>query len=284
MKLTTKFLFIVSLLFPFQLIANPVGSKQNVIRLTASQVTSAIDIEAAIRSATADGSRSGTVILDGRDGPFLLTGVDRSVNIFVSNLTLRGEYGAAVRGCDDGLFFDDFPLKHIVVSEITFLCIGDGLEASGTFQDVILQNNIFQTGKNGIIVSGGSSKWTIKDNLVQAGLDALQLTAVENSVITGNHLSGNIAVGLFQGSKNLVRDNAIQADYQGILLGMETWKNNVLENTILGVSAAGIALEPGVTGNRVMANKVLCAPEATCLTVDAGADVLEMNTIAGNRP
>ena len=284
MKLTTRFLLIVSMLIPFQLFSAQMGSKQNRVVLTASQVTSAIDIEKAIKSATVEGTRPGTVILDGKEGPFLLSGPDQSVNIFVSNLILRGVNGAVIRGCDDGLFFDNFPLKHIVVSEITFFCSGDGVEASGEFQDIALQNNLFQVEKNGISITGASSKWKITGNLILAGMDAIRLTGVEKATITKNHLSGTIAVGIFQGSKNLVRDNAIQAAYQGVLLGQETWQNIVQENTILGMTAAGIALEPGVAGNRVLANSVLCALEANCLTVDAVPEIEEMNTIFGNRP
>jgi hypothetical protein len=55
-------------------------------------------------------------------------------------------------------------------------------------------------------------------------------------------------------------------------------------NTILGVSASGIALEPGVTGNWVLANRVVCDPRVSCLTVDALPEVAEVNKIAGNQP
>lgn len=47
-------------------------------------------------------------------------------------------------------------------------------------------------------------------------------------------------------------------------------------NTILGVSAAGIALEPGAAGNRVVANRVLCAPVSHCLTVVATPEGVEL--------
>jgi cyanophycinase-like exopeptidase len=284
MKLTIRFLFIVSMLIPFQLFSTQMGLRPTQVILTASQVTSAVDIEIAINSATANGTRAGTVILDGREGPFLLTADDKSVNIFVSNLTLRGLNGAVIRGCDDGLFFDDFALKAISVSDISFFCFGDGVDASGAFQDVTLKNNLFQVERTGISVTGASTKWTITGNLILAGMEAIRLTSVEKAAITNNHLSGTIAVSLFRGSKNLVRGNALQAACQGVLLGQETWQNTIRENTILGVSAAGIALEPGTVENWVMANSVLCAFEANCLTVDASGETAEMNKILGNRP
>jgi hypothetical protein len=68
---------------------------------------------------------------------------DKSLNIFVSNLTLRGINQAIIDPCDDGLFFDDFPLHDILVEGITFLCTGDGVEATGTFKGVTLRDNFF---------------------------------------------------------------------------------------------------------------------------------------------
>lgn len=284
MKITSRFLLTVSLLIPFQWGLRQIGIKPFVIILNASQVTSAVDIETAIRSATAEGTRFGIVVLDGREGEFRLTGDDRSINIFVSNLILRGVNRAAVQGCDDGLFFDDFPLKHITVSEIAFYCNGDGIEASGKFTDVILKNNIIQAKKTGISVAGGSSQWKIMGNLVLAGEDAVRLTAVEKVVITGNHIAGTTAIMLFQSSNCLINDNSMQASTQGVLLGQEAWQNIIQNNSILGVNAAGIGLEPGVSGNGVLDNWVLCALETTCQTVDAASEIVEMNTITGNRP
>ena len=97
-------------------------------------MSSAVDIEAAIIQATAEGTRQGMVTLDGKKGAFVFTGEDRSVNIFVSNLTLRGVNQPVIQNCDDGLFFDNFPLENVQVEGITFLCSGDGVEASGSFQ------------------------------------------------------------------------------------------------------------------------------------------------------
>ena len=72
--------------------------------------------------------------------------------------------------------------------------------------------------------------------------------------------------------------------WQGVLLGQEAWENIVQINTILGVEQSGVSLEPDVTGNRIVANRVLCAPGASCLTVDAQVDAALYNLIAGNKP
>lgn len=255
------------------------GPVQNAITLTAGQIESAVDIEAAIKRATEAGVRPGTVILDGQEGPFVFTGDDRSLNIFVSNLTLRGVNQAVVKNCGDGLFFDDFPLKNILVEGIEFICEGDGVAASGAFENVTLYNNIFRAGRNGIGLGGASSDWLITENIIESGWGGIEITGAQNIVIANNHISGNNGVTLRECSQSQVHQNVIQASYQGVLLLQESWKNLVRMNTILGVSHSGIVLEPGVTGNQILANKVSCAVGTGCLTVDATTEVAGMNTI-----
>ena len=283
MKLATGILILVLLFFPFQK-ASAESLKDITVTLTAGEVDSADDIEAAIIQATENGTRPGTVILDGQNGAFLFTGDDRSLNIFVSSLILRGMNKVIIVNCDDGLFFDDFPLQNILIEGITFLCTGDGMEATGTFQDVTLSNNIFMVRNNGIGMAGNSTGWLVERNLIQAGWDGIRITGAENVVITNNYISGNIGIGLMSCSEMKVRRNTIQAVYQGVLLGQESWENMVHANAILGVSFAGISLEPGVVDNRIIANRVTCAPEMTCLTVEALPEVAESNKIAGNKP
>ena len=284
MKPAISFLVLFLLLVPLQSVSADRGSKQNVITLTADQIDSADDIEAAIISATAQGTRPGTVILDGRNGAFVFTRDDRSLNIFVSNLTLRGVNQAMIENCDDGLFFDNFPLKNILVEGIAFFCTGDGVDSIGAFENVTLRNNIFRAGLSGINMDRPSSDWLITDNLIQADRYGIAITGANNFVITDNHISGNVGIFLQQCSQFHVRKNAIHASEQGVLLAQESWKNMVQTNTILGVNHSGIALESGVTSNWILANRVLCAPGRSCLTVEATPEAAEMNTIAGNRP
>jgi hypothetical protein len=283
MKLAIGMIILVLLTFPFQK-ASAASLQDDTVTLTAGEVDSADDIEAAIIKATESGTRPGTVILDGQDGAFIFTGDDRSLNIFVSSLSLRGMNQAEIVNCDDGLFFDDFPLQDILIEGITFLCTGDGLEATGSFQDVTLSNNIFIARNNGIGIGGNSNGWLINGNLIQAGWDGMRITGAENVVITSNYISGNIGIDLLSCSQMKVRRNTIQAAVQGVRLGQESWENIAQANTILGVSVAGISLEPGVVDNRIIANRVTCAPETTCLTVEALPKVGESNKIAGNKP
>ena len=255
------------------------GSEQNAITLTADQLDSADDIEAAIKRATAEGARPGTVILDGRKGSFVFTGDDRSLNIFVSNLTLLGVNQAVIKNCGDGLFFDNFPLKNILVEGIEFICEGDGVAGSVSFEDVTLFKNIFRAGRTGIGLGGASSGWLIVDNVIEAERAGIEINGAISIVIANNHISGNNGIILRQCSQSRVEGNIIQASYQGVLLDQESWRNLLQRNTILGVSNSGIALGSDVTDNQILANKVSCAPGTSCLIVDATPEVAEMNTI-----
>jgi hypothetical protein len=283
MKTMTFFLIFIVLAIPFQPASAKNTSKTAVI-VSAEEVDGANDIEAAIIEATAGGTRPGVVILDGGSGAFIFTDVDRSLNIFVSDLTLRGLNNAVIENCDDGLFFDDFPLQHITVEGISFLCTGDGVEATGTFTDVTLRSNMFWAEKNGIGTSGHSNGWVIEDNTIHAVGDAIHLVGAVGFTLDKNYLSGYNGIVLLRDSQFMVRRNAVQAVSQGIFIGEESWENMLQANTIYGVHEAGIRLEHGVIGNKVVANRVICAPGFECLTVDAAEEVWQSNKIAGNKP
>jgi hypothetical protein len=259
------------------------GEEKGTLSLTAEGIDSADDIEAVIKRATKDGTQPGTVILDGKKGPFVLTGADRSINIFVSNLTLLGVNEAVIERCADGLFFDNlpnFPPKNILVEGIEFDCDNSGVVASGAYENVTLQNNIFRAGNSGIDIGGASWDWLIKKNLVEAAHPAIVVTGAQKIMIEDNTITGETGVTLRRCTQNHVQKNLIQASFQGVSLAQESWKNLVQANTIRGVSQAGITLEAGVTANQIVGNEVTCATGASCVKVDASPEVAKLNTIS----
>lgn len=76
-------------------------------------------------------------------------------------------------------------------------------------------------------------------------------------------------VALEGSDANQVVNNDIWAGWQGVLLSSGSKGNKIIANHISGPQAAGIALEAGVTNNKVHANRVACARGYQCLTVDA---------------
>jgi hypothetical protein len=271
-------------LVPLKSISAGWTSFQNAITLTADQVHSALDIEAAIKTATTNGSRPGTIILDGQKGPFIFTRNDRTVNIFVSNLTILGQNQASIQDCEDGLFLDDFPLENILVEGIEFICSGHGVWTRNESKMVVLRNNIFRTGSTAIDTYLRPSDWLITYNLIETNSVGIVMTGTERFVITHNHINANIGITIHQGSDIKVQKNILHASDQGIQLIKLSLRNLVQMNSIWDVSQSGIFLEPGVRDNQILDNTVVCAPNISCLTVDATPELAEMNTIDGNRP
>jgi hypothetical protein len=267
MKLLTFLTLLFVLLVPFQA-AEAKKPGVEVIRLTARQVAGANDIESAILRATSWGRHPGSVILDGSQGPFVFTAPDKSLNIFVSGISLRGEHNAILSNCEDGLFFEGAPIKDVLVEKITFNCSGDGVEASGEFQNVTLRNNTIKASQFGIVLRGSSQGWEISDNAIEAGWDAIRLSNAREFNISNNALHGSNGVTILTGTGFMVKGNTISAHDQGVLLGQGASQNTVQANKISGVTLAGVALEPNSTNNKVQANKVTCAPSADCKAVD----------------
>jgi parallel beta-helix repeat protein len=281
MKIATIVIVLAILLIPFQSAEAKKPAKSE-IRLTASQVDGADDIEKAIITATDKGSREGTVILDGREGPFVFSTADRSVNIFVSSLDLKGEEQARIEGCDDGLFFEGTSIHDVKIEKITFVCSGDGLEATGAFHDVTLKKNTFIVQMSGILATGASSGWEIEENVIQAGLDGIRISGAKDFKISKNEISGNNGIVVLGSTGFTVKSNRVQAASIGIILGQGASRNTVQANRLSGVRLAGIAIEPGVRDNRILSNKVTCASGAGCLAVVQPLDKALGNKIEGN--
>jgi hypothetical protein len=252
---------------------------QYTVTITRDQIDGANDIEAAIQRATAEGSRPGTVVLDGSRGAFVFTDDDRSVNIFVSNLVLRGVNNAVIRNCGDGLYFDNFPLKNILVAGIEFNCEGEGVAGSGAFENVVFYQNTFRGERNGIAIGGASRDWLITENVLEGGQGGMIASGAQNFLVLDNQVSGITGITLRECSRFLIQQNTIAASYQGIQLAQESWQNMVQRNTVQGVSHSGITLDAGVTNNQILENRVSCATGISCLAVAAAPEVAQNNTI-----
>lgn len=282
MKPTIFFLILTLLLIPTRSAMAKASPEQAIITLTADQVTSAIDIENAMHQVTAEGTRPGMVVLDGRKGAFVFSGIDRAINIFFSNLTLRGVNNAALPNTD-GIYIDHVPADNLVIEGLAMRCSGDCVGMVGIHNQVTIRDNLFQAGGMGIGVAYGKD-WCISGNTIQAQNFAIFLIFTERAVVTQNHLGGSIGIVVEGASLSKIQRNTISSGWQGILLNGEAYKNQVIDNSMLGIQQAGVSLEPGVSENRIYKNRVVCALAASCLTVDASPESIKLNHITGNRP
>jgi nitrous oxidase accessory protein NosD len=281
MKPLTILIACVLLLAPLSQTNAAGGAAPGTIVLTADMVQDAIDIEAAIIQATGGGARPGLVILDGRGGPFeyAVDAMDVDINIFVSNVTLRGVYRASLSG--GAITLDGMKLHNITIESLSMDCPQDCITSpDGLHQNVIVRNNHLQAGNFGIDV-GGTDAWSIKNNRITAGEVAIHLTSTSRIKVFDNQAQGHIAVRLESAEDCQISRNDLSAEWQGVLLTGPSQANQVIANSISGVQASGITLEWDTFRNKVHANRVLCAAGgSSCLVVqDLGTD----NHIKGNR-
>jgi len=269
MKPLAVFTVLLLLLVPLNQASAAAAAAPGRVVLTASMVQSAVDIEAAIIQATAGGSNAGIVILDGQEGAFEYDAQaeDVDVNIFVSNLVLQGINQAILHG--GGINFDGMPLNNITIQGLKMHCPQDCITSpDGAHRNVTVKGNRLQAGSLGIQV-GWTDSWLIQDNTIQAGWSAVQLISAAEVSILNNDLRAYIPVMLYPANGCQVTQNTIYAPWQGILLTSASQANLVTANTISGVQASGIALEPGTLENLVHGNRVACAVWAPdCLVVD----------------
>lgn len=254
--------------------------------LTARDVTSAVDIEEAIRTATGDGTRPGIVTLDASDGPFTYyADADKTINLFFSDVILRSLNGATITNCDDGVFFDDFPLHDVTVMGIAFHCAGSGVLAGWSHyecRNIAIEGNVFEVQNFGIGIALGREVRIARNVVTGAGADAINLYRPTGVRVHGNDLQGLEGVFLDGSRDSQITKNRIEAWEPGIILVEESDDNKVNGNQIAGVRAAGVVLEGGSSGNKVHGNQVACAAGATCVAVQASPEVWDANRISGN--
>lgn len=258
-------------------------ARRGVVTLRAGDVTSAVDVEAAMAAATRDGTRPGVVVLDGRDGPFVYASEDRSINVFHPNVTFRGINGAMFTNCGDGFFFDDLPTDNVRIEGLIMRCENSFVYGGVNKRNIVIKNNTALTPNASIDAMPGKG-WVITGNTFDSAATSVVLTQGANSVVSNNRIRAQIGVALHGCSNTHVYANTIWALEQGILLQNETVKSQVKNNTILGVMQAGITLDTSAQGNTITRNSVLFAWGVECPTVFAEGDAAAANFISRNQP
>ena len=214
-------------------------SQDTVVVVTASQVAGANDIEYAIEVATQNGTRPGTVILDASDGPFIYTGADRSINIYYSNVTLRSENGAEIVNCADGIFFDNFTTRKVLIEGIAFDCTGVGIIAPWGIHEQL----------------------TVRHNAIRS-LVGISLNQIHGAQIIGNNITAELwGIALNPGTNdNKIISNEISGVQQsGIYLEEDTFNNKVHGNKVQcasGYDCLTVKASPEVfLNNKISGNK-----------------------------
>ena len=281
-----KFLIpLLLLMIPIGVVNEAAEMPQNWVVLTADQVHTAVDIENAFHQATGGGTQPGIVVLDGSRGIFQYDpnyGQDFDINIFYSNLTLRGVNNAAIQG--GGMFFDGMPLENIVIEHLWMNCPADCIISwGGPHRNIVLRDNHLIAAGYGIQVAE-TNDWIIYKNSIQAGGVAVDLIDGEGIILLNNRLGGNIPIMMSQCRKVKVINNSLLGGWEGLLIRSLSDHNQVIANVFSNVQHAGISLETDTHDNQIHGNKVTCASDTNCTIVFASENTWEDNNISGNKP
>jgi len=285
MKPLMILLTLLLLMIPIGIGSAADNSPSDWVVLTADQVHTAVDIESATHQATGWGAHPGVVVLDGSRGIFQYDsayGEDFDINIFYSNFTLRGVNNAAIQG--GGIFFDGMRLENITIENLSMNCPADCIASwGGPHRNILLRDNRLIANGLGIQVAE-TDGWLIQKNTIQAGGVAVDLIDVEGITLLNNRLAGNIPIKLYQSKDCKVINNTLLGRWEGVLITSLSDANLVIANDMQNVHSAGISLEPDTQDNQVHGNKVACAAEYNCKTVQASEMVWADNNISGNKP
>jgi parallel beta-helix repeat protein len=136
---------------------------------------------------------------------------------------------------------------------------GDGVSLLSTKNATVRCNYLSGNTRNGVTVSGTGTT----NNFLEANI-------IEDNIINNNGSVGGFGVAVINGSYNIVRDNAVNHNRNGIFI--DTPNNRVRDNTVNGSTDVGISVGSFGTTNTVRRNTVLGSGNTDMTDDNAGCD------------
>ncbi|UCG67981.1 MAG: right-handed parallel beta-helix repeat-containing protein [Thermoplasmata archaeon] len=136
------------------------------------------------------------------------------------------------------------------------LVIDKTITLTGEDKDTTLIN---ATGNiNGVLVSNADYVNVTGFTIKKANAYNLKLTSSDNSHIFDNILqnSGSSALGVFSGYDNLIEDNQITNNTQGLLISDHSNSNVIRDNTITSCGDRAISIQGQSTDNLILNNEI----------------------------
>jgi parallel beta-helix repeat protein len=214
------------------------------VRITASNVTFHLAGHT-ISSSVCDPSRNVTGIfvvggitnvkIDGGN----VSGFNDGIVLSASNSSVTG---VKVTGaCQSGIHVQG---TNNLVENNTATDNGDGISLISTKRTIVHCNNLSDNLRTGVVVSGtGRAEGFFEANII------------EDNILCNNGFAGGFGVAIFNGSYNIIRDNAVNHDLNGIFI--DTPNNRVRNNTVNGSLDVGIAIGSSGSPSVVRYNTVL---------------------------
>jgi parallel beta-helix repeat protein len=167
------------------------------------------------------------------------------------------------------------------------LADADQLAADGSAYGNTVRGNTLVTNKVGIAVYSGTRNAIVRDNAIGgSALDGVRLEHTRGSRIERNEITGSSGAGVMLqgGRENVLTENLLEDNKQGIMVGEELIPSNdnlVERNTIEGLSG-GISVIDSV-GNDILENRI-GAEAGGGVTLELARDtVVRANNLAGSK-
>ena len=225
-------------------------------------------------------------------GDLVCAGARTGIFITASNVVLHlAGHTISNATCDEtaevvGIFVSG-GLTRVEIEGGTIAGFNDGVILSSSTSRV---SGITVTGACFFGILGGGDRNRIENNAVRASGYGVALAPATNTVVKGNDLSGNVrgvVISDAGANNNLVEYNVIHDNLPdaggnggyGVLVANGT--GNIIRNNAVNANAAGITL--GSPGNLATLNTVSGSTETgITITVDGAASAVRRNTVLGS--
>jgi len=239
---------------------------------------------AGIELADADDGRNanevrGNTVEANEIGIALVAGSENSV---VRDNDFAGNLGVA-------LHLLDATGHRVEENTVTGVTTDPALDSDGGFlledarENTIAGNTLSDTGDAGIVVSAGSHRNVVRDNVMSRTGDAgVTIDDSDGNEVTGNtsHLAADVGIGVSGASGTVVRDNDVRFNPGGVEL--EGASDSVVEeNDASSTAGTGIAVSAGSLRNRIAGNTVVGATGDGIAVAGAAVDP-DGNPLGGN--
>jgi parallel beta-helix repeat protein len=162
------------------------------------------------------------------------------------------------------------------------------LQVATLCEDVYIQNNIIESGVQGISLAVPTSRINILNNLIYSNVYVgIQAQTTTYSVMQGNTITNNGAQGIdlsLNSNHNIIRNNTITGNgEEGIAISGLASTENTIEGNVLFDNKLGIRFLSGAGKNEITSNHIESNAMEGLLLQSSNENTIEMNNFIDNK-
>jgi hypothetical protein len=165
--------------------------------------------------------------------------------------------GGTISGFNDGIIFSGSK-SRVRGMTVTGACVF-GIVVSGEGH-VVDTSVVANNGMDGVVFARARAATLSSSHIFGNKRDGVDITdvsddnRVESNIIVGNGEYEGYGVAIYYGSGNVIRDNAVNGNFNGI--GIQSLSNSAEKNTVSGSRHSGISISAIGAGSQVLQNMV----------------------------